>query len=77
VEDVATAGVEVSGKALFMKGKDYYLFVEDNPGHFSRLQVKVGTEKDNLVPIFTGVHAGDDVVTEGCLLLQALVEPAS
>ena len=70
-------GVEVSSKALFMKGDDSYLFIEESPGHFQRKLVKVGVEKDSKVPVLEGVNAGQRVVTEGALLLQALVEPAS
>jgi len=70
-------GVEVSSKALFMKGDDSYLFVEAAPGTFRRKLVKVGLEQDNKVPVLEGVSAGEKVVTEGALLLQALVEPAS
>jgi cobalt-zinc-cadmium efflux system membrane fusion protein len=80
VQDVAKmpqAGVEVPAKALFMKGEDSYLFIEQSPGSYQRRQVKVGIEKDNIVPVFEGVTAGQKVVTEGALLLQALVEPAS
>ncbi len=70
-------GVEVSSKALFMKGGDSCLFIEESPGVFQRKLVKVGVEKDNKVPVLEGVNAGQRVVTEGALLLQALVEPAS
>jgi cobalt-zinc-cadmium efflux system membrane fusion protein len=71
------AGVEVSSKALFMKGNDSFLFVEDAPGRFQRKQVKVGVEQDNKVPVLEGLNPGEKVVTEGALLLQALVEPES
>jgi len=37
----------------------------------------VGVEKDDKIPVYEGVTAGDKVVTEGALLLQALVEPAT
>jgi cobalt-zinc-cadmium efflux system membrane fusion protein len=80
VEDSAKAGrlgVEVSSKALFMKGGDSYVFIEESPGTFHRERVKVGVEKDNKVPVLEGVSAGQKVVIEGALLLQALVEPAS
>ena len=60
-----------------MKGDDSFVFIEDAPGTFERKQVKVGIEKDNKVPIYEGVSAGQKVVTEGALLLQALVEPSS
>jgi membrane fusion protein, heavy metal efflux system len=70
-------GVEVPSKALFMKGDDSFVFIEDAPGTYERKQVKVGTEKDNKVPIYEGISPGQKVVTEGALLLQALVEPSS
>ena len=50
-------GVEVSSKAIFMKGGDSYLFIEESPGQFQRKLVKVGLEKDNTVPVFEGVSA--------------------
>jgi cobalt-zinc-cadmium efflux system membrane fusion protein len=70
-------GVEVSSKALFMKGDVSYVFIEVSPGVFQRKQVKVGVEKDSVIPIYEGVSPGQRVVTEGALLLQALVEPVS
>jgi len=70
-------GVEVPSKALFMKGDDSFVFLEDAPGTYERKLVKVGIEKDNKVPIYEGVSAGQKVVTEGALLLQSLVEPSS
>jgi cobalt-zinc-cadmium efflux system membrane fusion protein len=70
-------GVEVPSKALFMKGDDSFVFLEDAPGTYERKLVKVGIEKDNKVPIYTGISAGQKVVTEGALLLQSLVEPSS
>jgi len=79
VESSAQAGslgVEISSKALFMKGDDSFVFLEDSPGTYERKQVKVGIEKDNKVPIYEGVNPGQKVVTEGALLLQALVEPS-
>jgi len=70
-------GVEVPSKALFMKGDDSFVFLEDAPGTYERKQVKVGVEKDNKVPIYEGVSAGQKVVIEGALLLQSIVEPSS
>jgi cobalt-zinc-cadmium efflux system membrane fusion protein len=70
-------GVEVPSTALFMKGDDSFVFLEDAPGTFERKQVKVGIEQDDKVPIFEGINPGQKVVTEGALLLQALVEPSS
>jgi cobalt-zinc-cadmium efflux system membrane fusion protein len=69
--------VEISAKATFMKDNNYYLFMEESPGHFVRRQVTLGVEKDGKVPVFAGLKPGERVVTEGCLLLEALVDPTS
>jgi cobalt-zinc-cadmium efflux system membrane fusion protein len=72
-----SAAVEVPARALFLRDNDYYLFVEKAPGQYQREKVRVGVEKDGKVPLFESVKAGQKVVTEGALLLQALVEPSS
>ena len=73
---LADSGINVPAKALFMKGADSFLFVEESPGHYQRRKVRVGIEKDDIVPVFDGVVSGQKVVTEGALLLQAVLEPA-
>ena len=70
-------GVEISSKALFTKGSDSFLFVEKGPGVFERRRVRVGIEKDDKIPVYEGVRPGENVVTEGALLLQAVLEPPS
>jgi len=77
VSKMVDAGVDVPAKAIFMKQDESYLFVESAPGQFERKRVKVGAEKDGKVPVFDGVSPGQKVVSEGALLLQSLVEPAS
>ena len=73
----STPAVEIPAAAIFMRDSQYYLFVEESPARFVRRRVTVGTEQDAKVPVFTGVSPGEKVVIEGCLLLQALIEPAS
>jgi cobalt-zinc-cadmium efflux system membrane fusion protein len=75
-DKLAAAGVEIQAPAVFMMDNQYYLFVETAPGHFRRQLVKVGTEQDGSIPVFDGVTAGQKVVSEGALLLQAIVNPA-
>ncbi|MDB6020149.1 MAG: Efflux transporter, family, subunit, partial [Pedosphaera sp.] len=70
----APSSVEISSKAVFMKDNQYYLFIETSPGEYQRQVVKLGTEQDGKVQVFHGVNAGQKVVTEGCLLLQALMD---
>jgi cobalt-zinc-cadmium efflux system membrane fusion protein len=75
-DKLTAAGVEIPASAVFMMDNQYYLFVETAPGHFRRQPVKVGTEQDGGIPVFDGVSAGQKVVSEGALLLQAMVNPA-
>ena len=75
-DKLADAGVEIPAPAVFMIDNDYYLFVETAPGHFHRQQVKVGTEADGEIPVFAGITAGQNIVIEGALLLQSIVNPA-
>ncbi len=76
VDNPAQASVEIPAKAIFTKGADSYLFLQNAPCQFERRRVKVGVEQDGKIPVLDGVHPGDKVVTEGCLLLQAVLEPA-
>jgi cobalt-zinc-cadmium efflux system membrane fusion protein len=76
-DKVAQSGVEISSKAIFMKDNDSYLFIQEAPGEYLRKQVKLGIEQDGKVPVMQGVTAGEKVVTEGALLLQSILEPAS
>jgi cobalt-zinc-cadmium efflux system membrane fusion protein len=74
--ETVEAGVDIPEKAVFMKDNQYYLFIERAPGQYERQLVKLGVEQDGKIQVVEGVKAGQKVVTEGCLLLQALVESA-
>jgi cobalt-zinc-cadmium efflux system membrane fusion protein len=74
---LAQAGVEVPSKAIFTIDRKSYLFVELSPGKFERRQVEIGTEKDGKVPVLGGVAAGQRIVIDGGLLLQAVLDPAN
>jgi cobalt-zinc-cadmium efflux system membrane fusion protein len=69
--------VEIPAAATFRKDNQDYLFVEESPGRFVRRRVVLGVEQDGRVPVFSGLEAGQKVVVEGCLLLEALLDPAS
>lgn len=73
----AKAPLETSAKALFMIGQQNYLFVKTGPADFVRRAVTAGSEQDGKVPIYSGLASGDQVVVEGGLLLQSILEPAN
>jgi cobalt-zinc-cadmium efflux system membrane fusion protein len=68
--------LQVPSKAVFLRENQYYVFLEDGPGHFQRHAVKVGSEREGKVAILDGLKAGQRLVTEGCLLLQSLTDSA-
>ena len=69
-----SAPVEIPVKAVFSKDNRHFVFVEKSPGKFERQAVEVGGENDGRVAITSGVIAGERVVTQGSLLLQAMTE---
>jgi multidrug efflux pump subunit AcrA (membrane-fusion protein) len=46
------------------------------PGRFERRPVTLGPEQDGRVPVLAGVRAGESVVSDGALLLEAVLNPA-
>jgi cobalt-zinc-cadmium efflux system membrane fusion protein len=70
----ASSGVDVPTKAIFLKNNQPYVFVETAPGHFQKHQVRIGAESEGRALLLEGVLADQNVVTEGCLLLEAMIE---
>jgi len=70
----AGAGASVPSRAVFLKGERHYVFVEQTPGTFVRREVSVRAERDHQVLVSVGVRVGDRVVTDGCILLEQLLE---
>ena len=69
-----TAGTDVPAKAVFLMGEKHFLFVEENRGEFVRREVKAGPEHDGKVLVLEGLRPGQNVVTEGSLLLQQMLQ---
>ena len=69
--------LETSAKALFMIEQQNYLFVKSGPASFVRRAVSVGPEQDGKVPVYAGLTRGEQVVVEGGLLLQSILQPAN
>jgi cobalt-zinc-cadmium efflux system membrane fusion protein len=70
----AASGVDVPTKAIFLKDNQPYVFIESAPGAFVKQAVSVGAENNGRSVVVSGVSAGQKVVTEGCLLLEATLE---
>ena len=70
----ASSGVDVPTKSIFLKDNQPYVFLETAPGHFEKRQIRLGTESEGRSLVLDGVAADQLVVTEGCLLLEAMLE---
>ena len=76
IPDAVPMSLQVPSKAVFLRENQYYLFLETGPGQFQRHAVNVGSERDGKVAILEGLNPGERLVTEGCLLLQSLMDNA-
>ena len=73
-EPVAAGTVAVSSRAVFLKSSRHFLFIEHSPGHFERREVNIGAENNGRILILDGIKIGQKVVSDGCLMLNALME---
>ncbi len=69
-----TPNISVPAAAVFLKGERHFVFVQEKPGQFTRHEVAIGGEEAGRVLILNGVQAGQQVVTDGCIFLQQLME---
>jgi Cu(I)/Ag(I) efflux system membrane fusion protein len=64
----------VPRSALLRTGHDDLVYIEQNAGIYERRAVKVGRLGDKLAEILSGLKAGEKVVTNGNLLIDAQAE---
>jgi cobalt-zinc-cadmium efflux system membrane fusion protein len=76
IPDAVPSSLQVPSKAVFLRENQYYVFLETAPGQFERHAVRLGSEREGRVAILDGLHQGQRLVTEGCLLLQSLMDNA-
>ena len=72
----AAPGLYVPARAVFLNDSRYYLFVDRGGNRFERRAVTVGPESDGVLPVLSGLQAGEKVVIEGTLYLQQIVQDA-
>ena len=64
---------QAAATAVFLTGDKYYSFVRDGDT-FVRREVTVGSSRGGRITIFTGVRPREQVVTQGALYLQQLLQ---
>jgi cobalt-zinc-cadmium efflux system membrane fusion protein len=65
-------GIQIPSRAVFLKGDKHFVFVQDAPGQFALREVTLGAERDGHVIVLGGLELGQNVVTEGSLLLEQM-----
>lgn len=63
--------VTISNKALLTEGDKRIVIVEKSPGQYAKKAVEVGSEREAIVQISSGLSPGERVVTEGNVFLMA------
>src|SRR5882724_10610936 len=72
LEEMPAADLQMPEKALVLVGDNYYVFVEERAGRYSRQEVKVDAVRDGIASVASGVKLGQKVVIEGNLFLHRL-----
>jgi cobalt-zinc-cadmium efflux system membrane fusion protein len=68
-----TRGFLVPTKGIYLRGEQYYVFVDAGKGRFVRKAVRLGPTMNGYQVVLEGLAADERVVTEGNLLLERLV----
>jgi len=72
LQETPRADLQMPEKALVLSGDNYYVFVEEKPGRYSRQEVKVDVVREGVASVASGVKLGQKVVIEGNLFLHRL-----
>jgi cobalt-zinc-cadmium efflux system membrane fusion protein len=76
IPDAVPRSLQVPSKAVFLRENHYYVFLETGAGQYQRQPVRLGSEREGKVAVLDGLKEGQRLVTEGCLLLQSLMDSA-
>ena len=77
--DAAVPGpgdISIPVASVILQGERHVVFVEQARGRYARREITVGAERDGMLPVLSGLRAGERVVTSTPLLLQQLYDNA-
>ena len=66
-------GILVPARAIYLRGEQYFAFVDAGNGRFVRRAVRLGPAYDGYQVVLEGLTANDQVVVEGNLLLEKIL----
>jgi multidrug efflux pump subunit AcrA (membrane-fusion protein) len=65
-----TGSVEIPAAGLVTDGERQFVYLQTQPGTFTRREVIAGSVHDGRAPILKGLQTGDTIVVEGAILLE-------
>lgn len=77
MEGAPRAQVQVSEKAIVQANGRNYVFLEEAPGRYARVQVELDGVRDGTAAVSSGLSQGQKVVVEGNLFLNRLYRQLS
>jgi len=73
IQVAASSGFLVPARAVYLRGEQYFVFVDEGGGRYARRAIRPGPLADAQQVILEGVAATDRVVVDGTLLLERLL----
>lgn len=68
---ITTQSLMVPASAVFRIGEQAYVFQASGEAQFDPVPVDIGTEADELIPIYSGLNVGATIVTRGVAELKS------
>jgi multidrug efflux pump subunit AcrA (membrane-fusion protein) len=69
----ATGGYLVPARAVYLRGEQHYVFVDEGNGRYARRAIRIGPQTDGYQVVLQGLGANEKVVLDGSLLLERLL----
>ena len=69
----APGGYLVPARAVYLRGEQHYVFVDEGNGRYARRAIRPGPLADGYQVVLQGLAATDKVVLDGSLLLERLL----
>jgi cobalt-zinc-cadmium efflux system membrane fusion protein len=66
-------GLVVPARAVYLRGEQYFVFVDAGAGRYVRRAVKLGPASDGVQVVLAGLEPAEKVVVDGNLLLEKIL----
>ncbi len=71
IKGIGDGAADVPTSAILARRDQFFVFLKNSDGSYVEREVKIGDQRGQHTTILTGVRPGDEIVTEGAILLDA------